>query len=239
MLRLSDARNFGRTLTGLLLIAGPLLMLAAQAVAPDTDNDDKLKELASIAAHKGTYVTSGVAFLLGGVCLMGAAIGVIRLFRGRRVGLGQIAGALLVLGGAATVAFYTYGVIEYEMATQPGIDRAAMAQLLHKADTTPAQLPIMIMFVLGIVVGLALLGIAAWRRGIVPKWAAVAILISGPIAFLNSGKATGIASFLILAAGLGALGLAALRMTDEQWDAPREAPAPSPLTTAPQPSPVV
>jgi hypothetical protein len=238
MLRLSDARNFGRTLTGLLLIAGPLVMLVAQIFAPDIDDDDKVKELAGIAAHTTAYVASGLAFLLGSLCLLGGAIGVIHLFRGRRVGLGQIAGGMLVLGACAPVAFYTYGIIEYEMATLSGLDRAQMALLLHKADATAVQLPVFLLFVVGLVLGLILLGIAAWRRRIVPRWAAVTLLISGPLAFASNGQVLSIVSFAVLTTGLGSLGWAALQMTDAEWDAPREAPAPAPLPVA-QPSPVV
>jgi hypothetical protein len=54
MLRLSDGRNFGRTLTGLCLIAAPVLLLIAAIVSPDVDDDNKAKELANIAAHTPT-----------------------------------------------------------------------------------------------------------------------------------------------------------------------------------------
>lgn len=238
MLRFSDARNFGRTLTGLLLIAGPLLMLIAQIAAPDTDNDDKAKELASIAAHKGAYAATALAFLLGSLCILGGAIGLIHLFRGRGVGLGQVAASLLVLGACAPVAFYTFSALEYEMATRAGLDRAQMAVLLHKADSMSLQLPIFVMFLAGIVVGLVLLGIAAWRRGVVPRWAAVMILIAGPLSFGSDGKALEIVSFVVLAVGLGSLGWAALQMSDEEWDAPREAAATAPLAVA-EPAPAV
>src|SRR5262249_29305329 len=111
MLKLADARNFGRTFTGLLLIAGPLLMLVATAASPDVDNDDKTKELANVAAHKSMFVATGLLFLLGSLCILGGAIGLIHLFRGRRVGLGQLAGGLLVLGATVPVGFYTYGIL--------------------------------------------------------------------------------------------------------------------------------
>jgi hypothetical protein len=74
LLRLSDARNFGRSLAGLCLIAGPLVMLVASIVAPDTDHKNKLRELSAIAAHKGTYVTSGLLYLVGSLILMAAAV---------------------------------------------------------------------------------------------------------------------------------------------------------------------
>ena len=62
MLRFSDARNFGRTLTGLALIVGPLIMLVGGIISPNTDNDNKLKELNSVAAHKSAYIIGSVLF---------------------------------------------------------------------------------------------------------------------------------------------------------------------------------
>ena len=112
MLRFSDARNFGRTLTGLALIVGPVLMLVSGIIGPDTDNDNKLKELNSVAAHKSAYIWSSVLFLLGALVLLAASVGIIHLFRGRRVTLGQIAGSLLLLGSAATTAFYAFTIVE-------------------------------------------------------------------------------------------------------------------------------
>jgi cytochrome b561 len=93
LLKFSDARNFGRTVTGLLLISAPALLVIGSIVAPDTDHKNKLRELSAIAAHKGTYVVSGVIFLLGTLLMVFAGAGLIRMFRGRRgVTLGQVAG---------------------------------------------------------------------------------------------------------------------------------------------------
>jgi hypothetical protein len=238
MLRFSDARNFGRTFTGLLLIAGPLVMLLSQLAAPDIDNDDKAKELASLAAHKGAFAAAGIGFLIGGLCILGGAIGLIHLFRGRRVGLGQVGASLLVLGATATVGWYTFMAVEYEMATQAGIDRAQMALLLHKADNFALEIPLMVMSLAGLVIGLVLLGIAAWRRGVVPRWAAAIIVVAGPLNFFSQGKALEIVAFVVLLVGLGSLGWAALQMSDAEWDAPREAAPAAPIAVA-EPSPAV
>jgi Domain of unknown function (DUF4386) len=222
MLKVSDGRNFGRTLAGLCLIAGPALLLIAQIVSPDVDNDNKVKELADVAAHKSAYIGGAALFLVGGLFLLGAAVGVMHVFRGRKVGLGQLAGGLLLLGSAATVAFYAFTTVEYEMVNQTGLDRAQMAKLLDKANEATSGAPIFLLFIVGIVLGLILLGIAAWRRRIVPRWAAVLMVVSGPLAFASESKAIGIVTFAVLIVALGSLGLALLRMTDEEWDAPRD-----------------
>ena len=83
-LKFSDARRFGRTATGLLLVVGPATLLIGSIISPDTDHKNKLRELAAVSAHKGTYLAGGLIFLLGTILMTFAAIGVIRMFRGRR-----------------------------------------------------------------------------------------------------------------------------------------------------------
>jgi hypothetical protein len=242
LLRFSDARNFGRTLTGLCLIAAPVIFLISDLIDPNTDNDNKVKELAGVAAHKSAYLLSGLTFLVGGILLMAAGVGVIRLFRGRKVGLGQVAGALVILGGAVTFAWYALGVAEYEMVNHAGLDQAALAKFLDTADSSSAIAPLIVCFALGTVLGLILLGIASWRRRIVPVWTAILMIVAGPLGFFAQGKGGGIAESVVLIVALGSLGLATLRVTDEEWDAPREQqvapPAPS-VEATPAPAPAV
>jgi hypothetical protein len=241
LLRFSDARNFGRTATGLALIGGPLLFLIASIVSPDTDHKNKLRELAAVSAHKGTYLLSLYIWLLGTILLMGAAVGLIRMFRGRGgVALGQVAGVLLLFGTAVFFAFFAFGTVEYEMVNHKGIDRGAMATLLHKADNASSGLPLFVLFLAGVVLGVILLGIAAWRTRIVPRWAAVLIGLSGPLGFFSNGKVGSIVSGAILLVALGSLGWRALTMSDEEWDSPTERfTPPAEAPKAPSPAPAV
>jgi hypothetical protein len=238
VLRFSDARNFGRTATGLLLFTGPVLLILAAIVSPDTDHKDKTRELAAIAAHKGSYITSGVIWLVASLVLALAGFTIIKLFRGPRgVTLGQVAGVLLALGSMVGVGWYALGVVEYEMVNHKGLDTAALAQFLHKADEPGALAPLIILFLLGIVVGQLLLGVAAIRTRIVPVWAGVALIIGGPLAFFSEGKAGSIISGLVTLVGLGALAWRALSMSDEEWDAPLERRAAPAGPQAPEPAP--
>jgi hypothetical protein len=243
VLRFSDARNFGRTGTALALIVGPLLLLISEIVSPNTDHKNKLRELAAVASHKGTYLLSGVLWLAGSIVLMLAAIGLVKLFRGPRgVTLGQIAGVLLLFGSAVSFAWYAFGTVEYEMVNQKGLDRGALAAFLHKADNTVSSLPLFITFIAGIVLAVILLGIAAWRTRIVPRWVAALLIIEGPVTFVSNGKVASIVSFAILIVALGSIARRAWTMSDEEWDSPHErwAPAPQPDSTgAPTPAPAV
>jgi len=232
MLRFSDARNFGRTLTGLALIAGPAVMLVGAIISPDTMDDNKLKELNKVAAHKSSFILSALLFLLATLILLAASVGIIHLFRGRRVTLGQIAGSLLLVGTSVTVAFFTFAIVEYEMVNQSGLDRVQLAKFLDKANNSASGLPLFILFIVGIVLGLILLAIAAWRAKLIPIWAAVLILLGGLLAFAGQSKAGNIVDNALLLVGSGMLGRAVLSMSDEEWDAPRE-PQAGPAPTAP------
>ena len=234
MLRFSDARNFGRTLTGLALILGPLAMLVASIITPNTDNDNKLKELNSVAAHKSAYLWGSVIFFVGTLILLAASVGIIHLFRNRRVTLGQIAGSLLLVGTAVTTAFYAFSIVEYEMVNQPGLNRVELAKYLDKANNTASGAPLFILFLVGIVLGLILLAIAAWRRKLIPIWAAILIFLGGLFAFFGGQDQTAsIIDGVLLLIPFVMLGRTVLSMSDEEWDAPREPQAaPAPAATA-------
>ncbi len=206
----TDARGLGRTLTGIMLVAAPALFLLATVVSPDTDSSNKRIELARIAAHKSAYLAGALLFFLGGLALIGAGIGLTHLFAGQR--LGQAAGVMLSFGGAASVAFYAFTTVEYEMVNQPGLDRAQMARLVDKASNAASGLPIFVLFIAGLVLGMLVLAVAAWRSRIVPRWAALVIAVSGPLAFVSNGKALGIVSTAVVLVGLGSIGVELLLM---------------------------
>lgn len=228
MLRLSDARNFGRTLTGLCLIGGPLALTAAAIIGPDYVDDDKQRELENIAVHHHRYVVSILLFFLAGLLIIAAGIGLVRLFRGVRVTLGQVGGGLLVFGAAATIGFYTISALEYEM-TRHGLDRVEMAKLVDQIEESGVLAPGWILFLVGIVIGSLLLAIAAFRRGLIPIWAVVAVVAATILGFFGGdNKALEIAGFAVLVVGFGTLGLALLRMSDDDWDSPA---VPPPVST--------
>lgn len=221
----TDSHNRAKTALGICLIVGPLMLLVSALISPDTDRSNKLKELAAIAAHKSTYVLGGVLFMVGSLVLLGAAIGLIRLFRGSK--LGQTAGWLLAIGSTVPVGWYALGFAEYQMATLKGVDRVAMANLLHKADSAAGLAPLIVMFVVGIVVGSILLAIAARRQRIVPLWVSIAIGVSGILGFVsNNNQALSIVDFAVLLVGLGMLGWTVIKMSDADWDTAGERPLP-------------
>jgi glucan phosphoethanolaminetransferase (alkaline phosphatase superfamily) len=112
--------------------------------------------------------------------------------------------------------------MEYEMVHAKGVNTAALAQFLHKADNAGVIIPFIVLFAIGAVLGVILLGIASWRTRVVPIWAAVVIIIAGPVNFIGQSHVANIISNVVLLVALGSLGVAALRMSDEEWESPRE-----------------
>jgi hypothetical protein len=240
VLRFSDARNFGRTLTGLLLFVAPAVLLISTVLSPNTDHKNKVQELNAVAAHSGMYLFSGVLFLVGGMLIVAMGVGIMRLFRGNGgVTAGQVSGALLMLGGMVTIGWYALGAAEYVMATNSGLDRQALADFLHKANNASVLAPLFILFLVGVVIGTILLAIANWRTRVAPIWASVAIVVGGVVGAFGSGKAISIITFVILLTGLGALGARVLVMSDDEWEAPREryrSDSSAPVTPEPAPA---
>ena len=221
MLKLSDRQNFARTCTGLALILGPALMLIAAIVGNviGVDANEAAQRFRQIADNQTAYVLGSVLYLLGSLLLLTASVGLIHLFRGRGVTFGQLAASLLVVGSAAGVGSYVFAATEYEMATGDGVDRATLVLFVEQAEGTGIFIPVFMLFVAGMVLGLILLGIAVWRRRIVPVWAGLLIVAAGILALFAEGGALAIVSRALLLAGLGWTGVALLGMSDAQWEA--------------------
>lgn len=237
MLRLRDSRNFGRTLAGIGLIAGPTLFLIATLVSPAW-SDDTAAYLEEVADNEAAHVVSGLIFLLGALLLIAGMFGVIRLFRERRVNLGQIAAGMIIIGVIASTSFYAIGVTEIAM-VDSAADRDEMVALSERAEESAGAVVIILLFLIGIVLGSLLLAFALWRRRVVPPWVPAVLVVSTVLSFFSSSQVMAAISFALLAAAFGAIGLRILSLSDEEWERwelpPRGAgtSGPSPATVEP------
>jgi hypothetical protein len=231
MLKLSDSRNFGRTLAVISLIATPLLLFVGILISPDT-SDDAAKALAEIADNEVGYVIGGLLFLIAPLAFVPGMLGIMRLMRRHGVTIGQAGAALIMIGALITVSFYGFGVIEYVAATDSGLDRVEMARLVDAAEDTALNLPFLVAFVLGLVLGSVLLAIGLWRSGVVPRWSPVALVVSTVVSFFAESAVLGAVSFVLLLAALVPIAQKILSISDEEWDRwrlpERAPPAPPP-----------
>jgi len=216
MLRLSDSRNFARTLCALSLIAAPLLLLVGVLLGPDL-SDDAAERLGEIQDDKTLYAASAVLFLVAPWVFIPGMVGLIHLLRGRGVTIGQVAASLLLLGALATTVFYGASGYEYQAATG-GFNTPEVAELTEAAEEADYFIPIIIVFLAGVVLGGIALGIVLWRRGVVAAWAGLAVSASAVVGFIADSKAVSAIGFGLLLVGLGATALRVLSMTDEEWE---------------------
>jgi hypothetical protein len=235
------------------LLLPPLLWALSTLIGPDTSNGnstaDQLKDLNRVAAHKSSFVASSLLFLLGAALFIVATYGIVHVYRGRKVGLGQVAGGLIAIGMAVFFTFYGFSVTEYEMVNHTGFRTPAaqhlFAQLLHFSQSSGPGSVIFIAFILGIVLGPILLGAAMIRRRNVPLWAGILTVATGPFGFFANGKVGNTIFQFVLLVALAPLALLIWRMSDDEWDAPRDIAGArhsrpvTPEPTEPTPAPAV
>jgi len=245
--------SFARKFLASFLLIGPALWIVASLIGPNTDHSDKhnttanqLKDLNSIAAHKSAYLAAGTIFLVGAILFLIATYGIVHVYRGRKLGIGQVAGGLLAVGSAVFFAWYAFGLTQYEMVTHSQLtaERAIFAHFNQLANSPSAGAPLFFASLVGVILGSILLGIAAIRRRNVPLWSGVLLIVSGPATWFTNGQVASTIAQVVLLVALAPLALLIWRMSDEEWDAPREIagqrkPKPVAEPAAPAPAPAV
>jgi hypothetical protein len=101
-----------------------------------------------------------------------------------------------------------------------GLDLATMAKLDEALWAQPLTSLASLLFIIGIVVGLPLLGAALWRSRVAPAWMGIALMVGGathPFIPNHVGAAAGLA---LAAIGFGGATVGLLRMSDDDFDLP-------------------
>ena len=125
---------------------------------------------------------------------------------------------IALLGGVETPALVT---------VQHDLDHKAMAALDDALHHDPLLGIASLLFIVGVVLGLGLLGGALKRSRSVPAWVGIAVIVGGathPFIPNHYGQGVGL---LVAAAGFAGVGVALLRMSNDEFDLPamqREAP---------------
>lgn len=133
------------------------------------------------------------------------------------------AGALLSLTGFLAGLTLLGGVLTPALVTaQHDLDVTAMAALDDVLHHEPLLGMSSLLFIVGIVVGLGLLGGALWRSGSAPAWMGIALLIGGathPFIPTSTGQGIGL---LVGAVGFAGASVALLRMSNDEFDLPAQ-----------------
>jgi len=217
-----DARTFRRFAAAVVLPI-PALAIATQPLYRPAygtaDPATALQQVAERPAAQSVFVWTGALAML---TLVPAFLAAARLARRRRPVLATwAAGVNLAAYLGAGLGFAAFDLAT-EVAAGPRFDRAALVPYLD-AFAAHGVFGLGIgLFVLGHIAGAVLLGAALWD--IVPRWAAVALIVSQPLHFVAfvvlQNRYLDAASWGLTAAGLIACAAVVLRTPDDEWDLP-------------------
>lgn len=226
----SSAARFRRTVAGGALLLGPVLFAAAELTAPELTGSSAA-QVAQLAGHRNQQLTSSLLSIATALVLLVGVLGAVHLVRRRGVALAHTAAALCAYGlVAAHAALGGVNLIFAELAS-PGLDRGAMVALFDRITHDAAVGAPLLLGHYALVIGVVLLGVALWRGGVGPRWAAVCVVLfplsDVLLSVLPLGDAASWISNAFGVVGFGALGLWMLRMTDADWATPAPAPAPA------------
>jgi hypothetical protein len=189
------------------MVAAPLFLVASALISPALKTDAS-GQLAVIAAHPSRWYWFTLLLLIGSLLLIPALLGLAALVRERSPRLGNIGGALSVVGSLIAIGDVMSQFVSWQMVAQ-GADRAQMAALLHRYDNAAGVSVLYSVGGLAVLVGVVLLTIGLIRGHVVPAWAAVGVsaaTVLNIVAF-SSASAAGVAvSWIVLLASLGWIG---------------------------------
>ena len=217
---LRDVRGFWRIL---LAVIAPLPMIAKgihyllSPVGGDTNFRDTV---AAYEAHRSLVINLrwfDAVFLL----LLIPAIYAVAWVSRRGAPRLTTAGAFISLLGCLAGFGLTGGVATPELLTvMNNLDVDTMSRIYDAAQTDPIGGIAGLLFIIGIVFGLGLLGAALWRSRAVPAWMGIAIMVGGIThPFIPHQIGQGIGLF-IAAAGFAGATLVLLRQSNDDFDLP-------------------
>lgn len=223
--------RLSRTAMGAAMLLAPIAGIIA-AVAHPALRDDLDQEIAAIAAHQGRYYVYALAIMISGYLLVPAFLGVLALLRDRATIWSTLAGGLAVAGLLVAVGDGAGELIYWQM----GSPRADRAQMVALADRYENALGSSLPYTIGglaTLVGVLLVSVALWRTGVVPRWAAVGLLVGSVaniVGFSAVSRPTLIASYVVLLAAFVPMAQRLLGPADRPSMAARRSGAPAQAT---------
>ena len=235
---MAQASSFYRKAAGISMIGAGVLILAGVLIGPWQSDDSWRTYLLTYAAEPVRAQTSAVVLHFGFLLLLPTILGLAMVTQQARL-LNRIGLGLGILGagtlpGLLIVDFYDIAIGQM-LPIEQGI------ALEEKVESMSGQLIIFVPTIVGLLLALTLLGIAAWRVGFAPWWSS-ALVVAGFVLpdgeGFGAGSAIGAAITLI---GLTDLGRRMLTQAPEQTSAENgglpqfQRKPPSPSTAAREP----
>ncbi len=217
-----DTRRLSRFTGAAALVLAPLALVAGTLTEPQFDEDaPAADQLASVAdtAIPGATARTLVALLI--LLMPLAVLYAARLARRGAPRLAAVGGALAFLAWSAGIA--SIGGVEaaYWFGSRLE-DRDTVAALLDAVTGDAVYSSMLLVFVLGHLIGMLVLGIGLWRSRAVPAWVGI---LFGLSPFLHAvamglGPAVDAIAYGLLLVATTGCAVALLRTPDAEWDLP-------------------
>lgn len=225
----ADVRRWSRRLAALVIPVGPAAVAVLRWQLPYTTLDGHREVVAAVTARPQAQ---SLVLWLGFTAILTLVPGVLWVGRLTRRHAPRLTAAalLLLVPGYLALSWMIAGDLLLWAGAHHAIDADTFTTLY--SATHPTSAIASGLFILGHVIGTIILGVALWRSRRVPRWAALATILSQPL-HVVAAVVLASPSLDLLAWGLNAVGfataaVAVLGTPDHEWDLP---PAPQ---SAPQ-----
>lgn len=218
----ADLRGFWKLFAAVLIVLAPLSVMIGRGIMPYWTTDSSLSIVEKTLAHQDLVSMMGWTGIVTGPVLLLGVLAVAYVARRGSPVLATLGAGLSFLAwcmGSATVD------LDYLVITlgQNGFDAHSITQLADLLQNTALATVTGIIWLIGHIVGMVLIGIAVVRAGLVSWWVGIALIISQPMHFISAVIIPSRLLDLTLGWGLTTLGcavvaLAVARMTNDQWD---------------------
>src|SRR5689334_13554106 len=176
----ADARLRARAAV-LVAAVGPLAVAALRGLLPYDTVDDNATIVAKVAAHPGAETAVLWLSVLALITLPLSVLVVNGVAMRARPLLGTVAAVIAWVGFSGLAYLVTQDQVA-RAGFDAGLPTDATAALMSAIDQSAVASTAAALFVTGHILGVVLLGLALWR--VVPRWAALALIVSQPFHFV-------------------------------------------------------
>lgn len=170
------------------LVLGSVLMVAGMALHVAGDGSPDYEALVrTVEAHSAQWMASHFLLAIGMALIAGGAVTAFRLARGRGATLTAVGAAVASVGAALmSLGDLAHGILAYALAGHVDVTTSVAIQEAYFFHPAIAVISFGGML---LPIGVVVLGVALLRSRVVPRWAAIVLLVS-PIA-ITFGFASG------------------------------------------------
>lgn len=210
-----SSAGLSRAVLGGSLILAPLFLLAAGLLDPTTSAEDERALLAVAADSSAALAATQLFYILAGLALIPAGLGLMRLIASRAPRIALLAGGAVAAGGLSLVALETSAFYLSDLATSD-VPLAQQVSIVAAVDSSTGVLIITTIHVAGLLGGMLIAAIGLFRTHAVAAWVPVAIVVGLLGSLATTGDVFIAMAGALLAAGLGSAGTQLLGTSTKQ-----------------------